>query len=149
MSGIEVTPVSGEDLAAPLRLFEEALRDGEALPDGFVELLRDAAVSGELEILAASIEERTVGVAMISYRLNLSAAANFASVEELYVRSGARRRGVGRALLGAVEERCADRGVSYVEVQTDDEAAAFYEAAGYEDETDVRVMARSLPIGRD
>ena len=149
MSGIEVTPVSGEELAAPLRLFEEALRDGEAFPDDFVERLRDAAVSGELEILAASIEGRTAGVAMISYRPNLSAAADFASVEELYVRSGARRRGAGRALLEAVEERCTARGVSYVEVQTDDEAAAFYEAAGYEGEIEVRVMARSLPIGRD
>ena len=39
-------------------------------------------------------------------------------------------RGLGRALLNAIEGRCQARGVSYVEVQTDEEAAPFYEALG-------------------
>ena len=42
----------------------------------------------------------------------------------------ARGRRAGRALLEAVEERCRARDVSYVEVQTDEEAAAGYEASG-------------------
>ena len=57
-----------------------------------------------------------------------------------------RRRGVGRALLGAVEDLCRARGVSYVEVQTDSQAALFYEASGYETEADVRVLSRSYAL---
>lgn len=88
---------------------------------------------------------RVVGVALLSYGLNVSAGSPFASIEELHVRPDAQRRGVGRALLVAVKERCAARGVSYVEVQTDDEAVAFYEALGYERE-DVLVLSRGLPL---
>ena len=89
---------------------------------------------------------RVVGVALISYGLNVSAAGTFASIEELHVRSGERRRGVGRSLLAAVVERCAARGVSYVEVQTDDEAAGFYEASGYELEEGVILLSSGLPL---
>ena len=89
---------------------------------------------------------RVVGVALLSFGLNVSAGGPFASIEELQVVPGARRRGVGRALLAAVEERCVARGVSYVEVQTDDEAAPFYEAAGYEREEGVLVLSCGLPL---
>ena len=74
-------------------------------------------------------------------------AALFASIEDLYVRPEARRKGVGKALLEAADERCAAREISYVEVQVEDEAAeAFYAALGYEPETGVRVLSRSLAI---
>ncbi len=99
-------------------------------------------------MLAARAEPREapVGVAMLAFRLNVSAGVSFASVEELNVSSEARGRGVGRALLEAVEERCRARDVSYVEVQTDDEAAAFYEACGYEPEMSVRVLSQSVAL---
>ena len=87
------------------------------------------------------------GVAVLAYRLSFSAAGLFASIEDLYVRPELRRRGVGRALLEAVKERCDSRGVSYVEAKVEDEeAASFYSALGYEPETGVRVLSRSLPI---
>ena len=95
---------------------------------------------------ASEAAGRIVGVALLSYGLNVSAGGPFASIEEMHVRPGARRRGVGGALLAAVDERCAVRGVSYVEVQADEEAAAFYEAAGYEREDDVLVLSRGLPL---
>jgi ribosomal protein S18 acetylase RimI-like enzyme len=88
-----------------------------------------------------------VGVAVLAYRLSVSAAGLFASIEDLYVRPGARRRGVGRALLEAVKERCASRGVSYVEAQVEgEEAVSFYSALGYEEELGVRVFSRSYSI---
>ena len=89
------------------------------------------------------------GVVVLVFRLNVSASASFASIEDLYVRPEARGRGAGRTLLAAVEERCRARGVSYVEVQTDDEAAPFYEACGYELETGVRVLSRSVAFDDD
>ena len=141
---IQVVPTCRAELAEPLRLLEESLREGEPVPEDFAESLREAAETGAVEVLAARTEGRVVGVAVLAYRLSISAAGLFASIEDLYVRPEARRRGAGRALLEAVEERCASRGVSYVEAQVEDEgAAAFYRALGYEPEPDVWVFSRS------
>ena len=139
--------VTPDRLAEGLALLEEALREGEPVSTPFVEELRGAVERGDLEMLAARQEAgRVVGVVLLSYGLNISAGGPFASIEELHVRPGVRRRGVGRTLLAAVEERCEKRGVSYVEVQTDDEAMAFYEALGYEREEGVLVLSRGLPL---
>jgi GNAT superfamily N-acetyltransferase len=141
---IEVVPACRAELAEPLRLLEESLREGEPVPEDFAETLWETVEAGSVEILAARAEGRVVGVGVLAYRLSISAARLFASIEDLYVRPEARRRGVGRALLDAVEERCASRGVSYVEVQVEDEeAAAFYSALGYEPEPGVRLFSRS------
>jgi GNAT superfamily N-acetyltransferase len=144
---IEATPVYGTELAEPVKLLEEALREGEPVPESFAETLREAVEAGGVEVLAARAEGGVVGTAVLAYRLSISAAGLFASIEDLYVRPDARRRGVGRALLEAVEERCASRGVSYVEAQVEDEeAAAFYSAMGYEPEPGVRVFSRSYSL---
>jgi GNAT superfamily N-acetyltransferase len=144
---VEVEPARGAGLAEPLRLLEEFLRDGEPEPESFARRLRESVEAGELEVLAARAEGRVVGVAVLAYRLSISAGGLFASVEDLYVKLDARRRGVGRALLEAVGERCAARGVSYVEAQVEDEeAAGFYAALGYEEEPGVRVFSRSYVL---
>jgi GNAT superfamily N-acetyltransferase len=144
---IQVVPTCRAELAEPLRFLEESLREGEPVAEDFVEMLREAVEAGAVEVLAARAEGRVVGVAVLVYRLSISAAGLFASIEDLYVRPEARRRGAGRALLEAVEERCASRGVSYVEAQVEDEgAAAFYSALGYEEEPGVRVFSRSFSL---
>lgn len=148
MSPVEVAPVPASGLAGPLALLEESLRDGEPVPEHFADRLRKAVEAGDIEILAARKEDRMLGVVVLAYRLNLSVGGHFASIEDLYVRPEARRRGIARALLEAASKRCVARGVSYVEVQVeDDEAAAFYTVLGYEHELGVRVLSRSLPIG--
>ena len=145
MTLVQVVPAT--KLAGALGLLEESLRGGEPLPGAFAERLRDAVAAGNLEVLAAREEGRAIGVAVLAYRLNASAAGLFASIEDLYVRPGSRRRGVGRALLEVVAERCRTRGVSYVEAQVEDEeAAAFYSALGYEPEPSVRVFSRSYAL---
>jgi GNAT superfamily N-acetyltransferase len=142
---VEVALSTG--LAEPLALLEEALRDGDPVPEDFADRLRQAVEAGDVEVLAARSEEQILGVALLAYRLNVSAGGIFASVEDLYVRPEARRRGVGRAMLEAVDELCKERGISYVEVQVEEkEAALLYAALGYEPETGVRVLSRSLPI---
>lgn len=144
---VEVALVPATGLAQPLVVLEEALRDGVPVPTGFAESLRRAVEAGDIEVLAARAEDLILGVAAVDYRLNVSAGSLFASIEDLYVRPQTRHQGVGRALLEAAHERCAERGVSYVEVQVqDDEAEAFYAALGYEPETATRVLSRSLPI---
>lgn len=136
-----------EDLKEGLGVLEEALREGEPVPATFVHKLQSAVERGDYEMLAAREGTgRVVGMVLLSFRLNVSAGGPFASIEELQVKAEARRRGVGRMLLAAVEERCATRGISYVEVQTDDQAAAFYEAVGYEREEGVLVLSRGLML---
>ncbi|HEX6711578.1 MAG TPA: GNAT family N-acetyltransferase [Rubrobacter sp.] len=147
MKPVTVAHVHGTDLAGPLALLEESLRDGEPVPEGFANRLRKAVEAGDIEILTARTEDRILGVIILAYRLNVSAGGLFASIEDLYVRPETRRRGVGRALLQAAGERCVARGISYVEVQVEgDEAEAFYAAFGYEPEPGVRVISRSLHL---
>ena len=117
------------------------------MPEDFVDRLRKAVEAGDVEVLVAMSEDQILGVALLAYRLNVTAGERFASVEDLYVRPEARRRGVGRALLEAVDELCAERGISYVEAQVEEkEAEQFYAALDYEPEAGVRVLSRSLPI---
>lgn len=147
MKPATVAPVPGTDLADPLALLEESLRDGEPVPEGFANHLRKAVEAKDVEILVARTKVRILGVVVLAYRLNVSAGGLFASIEDLYVRPEARRQGVGRALLQAADERCVERGITYVEVQVeDDEAESFYAASGYEPDPGVRVLSRSLPI---
>ena len=145
MNKVEVIPAS--DLAEPLALLEELLRSGEPVPRPFAEELRRSVEAEVIEILAARTRAQILGVVVLAYRPNISAGSPFASIEDLYVRPEARRKGVGKALLKAADERCAARKISYVEVQVEDEAAeAFYTALGYVSETGVRVLSRSLVI---
>lgn len=142
---IEARPVAPDELTEPLSLLEEFLRKGEPVPPSLAGRVARAVETGDIEVLAARTEPnvRLVGVAVLAFRPSVSAGALFASIEDLYVSPAARGRGAGRALLEAVEERCRARGASYVEVQTDEEAAPFYEASGYEPEPGVRVFSRS------
>ena len=146
MNEVEVRPAAANALSEPLKLLEEALRDGEPLPQAFAERLARDVEGGDLEVLSARAGGRLVGVAVLAFRPGVSVGADFASVEELHVRPQERGRGVGRALLAAVGERCRGHGVSYVEVQTDEVTAPFYEALGFEPETDVRVLSRSYEL---
>lgn len=118
------------------------------MPLSFAGQLARAVEAGDIEVLAARTEprRRPAGAALLAFRPSISAGALIASIEDLYVRPDARCTGIGRALLEAVAERCRARGVSYVEVQTDDEAAPFYKASGYEPEFGVRVLYCSFAL---
>jgi GNAT superfamily N-acetyltransferase len=146
MISVESSPAS--NLAEPLGLLERWLRDGESVPETFAMRLGEEVAAGRLEVLVARTEEAAAGVVVIAYRLNISSAGSFASVEDLYVVPDARRRGVGRALLEAVGTRCVVRGVSYVEAQVcaHADAAALYRALGYALVPGVRTFARSYAL---
>ena len=147
MKAVGVTPVRGPGLADALRLLEGSLRDGEPVSEDFARRLGEATERGELEVMAARSEGRIVGVAVLAYRLSVSADGLFASIEDLHVEPDARRQGVGQAMLEVVGRSCAARGVSYVEALVEDEqAAAFYAAGGYEEEPGVRVFSRSYVL---
>lgn len=146
MIEVRLAPAGG--LSVPLGLLEGWLREDDPVPEEFARRFRESVEAGDMEVLTARLDGVPAGVAVIAYRLNVSMAGTFASLEDLYVVPGFRRRGVGRALLEAVGERCAARGVSYVEAQVEDdeEATAFYESLGYEPEPGVQVLSRSYAL---
>ncbi len=146
-ASVKIERVSGNGVREPLLLLEKSLRDGEPLSDEFVSRMERSVEAGDIEILAARKDGRAVGVLVLAFRPNVSLGGDFASIEDLYVEPDLRRRGVGRKLLEAVGESCRKRGVSYVEAHAEeDEAMAFYEGLGYEEESGVRVFSRSYPL---
>ena len=142
---VTVRSVSVGEIEGPLVLLRASLYGEATLPESFLARLRKEAEAGRTEVIEANDEGTTVGAAVIHYRPSISAGALFASVEDLYVIPGARRRGTGRALLAEVEKRCVGQGISYVEVQATEEAEAFYRACGFEPE-EVRVLSRTVPL---
>lgn len=141
--------VPPHELAAPLALLEESLRDGEPLPPDAVARVRVEVEEDRLEVLAARSPRPggpVAGVAVLAFRTSLSTGERFASIEELHVASRERGRGVGAALLEGVEEQCSGRGISYVEVQAVEEAVEFYVRSGYEPDPGHGILSRSLAL---
>lgn len=148
MSEIQVRVATAENLREPLRLLEAELREGEPLPEEFVEALTRTVREGEADVISARDPDsgETVGAALVYYRLNLASGGRFASFEELHVTPGSRGRGVGRALLTEVERRCSEKGISYLEAQIISESTEFFLALGYEPEPDLQLLSRSIPF---
>lgn len=143
---MDIERVPAADLIETLRFLETTVRDGAPVSEAFAAELRASVESGGTEMLVARLDGRVVGAAVLDYRLNISAGGFFASIEEVQVGPDIRSRGVGRALIEAAVHRCAERGVSYIEVQSDGEAAGFYGACGFEPEPEVRVLSKSVSL---
>ena len=89
---------------------------------------------------------RLVGYVVATFNFDLEFAGPDAFVTELFVRSEARERGVGRRLLGAaaVAMRSAGAGALHLLVRPDNLAARLlYEAAGFEEVPRV-IMTRTF-----
>jgi acetyltransferase len=118
-------------MAADMALGATAATDLEAFH-------RAALAERERIVLVAEVDGNVVAMAHIAP----SGAANAphrAEVQRVAVAAAARRSGVGRELMEAVEEIARARGLSLLWLTTHDgsEAGAFYEAVGY---TELGVM---------
>jgi GNAT superfamily N-acetyltransferase len=143
---VEVSTVSPGELREPLALLEEWMREGKALPDIFVEELRDLVARGRMDVFSAVRDGEVLGVAVVAYRPAISLGDSFASLEEVFVRPEAQRQGIGRALIQSIEERCVAKGISYIEVQSIEGAEPFYRAAGFLPDTEARLLWRSIAL---
>ncbi len=92
----------------------------------------------EIEIfVAADAQDRPVGMVTLSHRPQLRLRGRIATVDELVVTEGWRRRGVGRALMQQVVERAGARalGVKRLELNAygdrGEELQRFYESCGF------------------
>jgi GNAT superfamily N-acetyltransferase len=90
----------------------------------------------EIEIIvAADAQDRPVGMVTLSHRPQLRLRGRIATVDELVVTEAWRRRGVGRALMQQVLERCGARALSVKRLEVSayalQELQSFYTACGF------------------
>jgi GNAT superfamily N-acetyltransferase len=90
----------------------------------------------EIEIfVAADSQDRPVGMVALSHRPQLRLRGRIATVDELVVTETWRRRGVGRALMQQVIERCGARALSVKRLEVSayalEDLQAFYMACGF------------------
>jgi len=94
--------------------------------------LRHLLVGNDVVVLL--IGQPAVGVAVVSFRLNVWYAGPVALLDELYVRPDLRGRRLGHALLEAACDLARQRGADVLEINVDGEdtdARRFYEAHGF------------------
>jgi GNAT superfamily N-acetyltransferase len=90
----------------------------------------------EIEIfVAADAQDRPVGMVALSHRPQLRLRGRIATVDELVVTESWRRRGVGRALMQQVIERCGARALSVKRLEVNayalEELQGFYQSCGF------------------
>jgi GNAT superfamily N-acetyltransferase len=87
-------------------------------------------------VFALLAGDPAVGLALVTLRPNVWSSGPVALLDELYVVPSERGRGIGTALLKAVEEECRTRGSALLEINVDGQdtdARRFYERHGYRD----------------
>jgi ribosomal protein S18 acetylase RimI-like enzyme len=109
--------------------FNTAYDDPSPGPGTLAARLAHLVGAGSTDVLVA----QESGVCVLRYRPALWSDADEAYLAELWVDPGARRLGLGRALLRAGLERARERGCEYLELATtedDVEARRLYESEG-------------------
>ena len=106
-------------------------------------LLRDPAT--EFLLGAAGVDAAPAGVCQLRYRLTVWTGACDCWLEDLFVDAGARRTGLGRALVEAAIERALARGCRRIDLDVNEDnhnALALYRAMGFS--TEPKGEARTL-----
>lgn len=115
-------------------------RTPEHLWQGDAELLLQWARGGApqcLVLVATAGDEAILGVAMASLREELLSHAPSVHLEVLAVRGDAEGRGIGKALVSAIEQAARERGATSMTLHvfaTNHRARAVYEQLGYDGE---------------
>jgi GNAT superfamily N-acetyltransferase len=130
-----VRRASAEDAPVVATLLDAFNREFETPTPGVPWLsarLRDLLTGPDVVVLL--VGEPAVGVAVISFRLNVWYAGPVALLDELYVEPDYRRNRLGHALLEAACAYARERGSEVLEINVDGEdvdARRFYEAHGF------------------
>lgn len=114
--------------------------DGRWAADSFRTLLQDARLGAAWLVLHDS---EPAGYVVLTVRFSMEYGGLDAFIDDLFVRPGYRRQGLGRAALGALFDECKRRRVLavHVEVGHDNVAAkALYNGHGLEQGDDGRQM---------
>ena len=142
-SGVRIVALDLSDPAqatAWLELLDHYARDpmggGEPLRDAVKARLADDLAANTLAFsLIARLDERAVGLANCFMGYSTFAAAPLVNIHDLAVLPAARGRGVGKALLDAVEAEALKRGAAKItlEVLSGNPARRLYAREGYGD----------------
>jgi ribosomal protein S18 acetylase RimI-like enzyme len=99
--------------------------------------------------LAATDEgQRAAGICQLRFRHSVWTGTEDCWLEDLFVRSEARRRGIARALVEHALERARERGCRRIELDTNEDnhpAIALYESVGFSSTS--KGKSRSLYLG--
>ncbi|MGH1360601.1 MAG: GNAT family N-acetyltransferase [Burkholderiaceae bacterium] len=90
---------------------------------------------------------KAVGYVIVVYVFSLEHLGLTAEVDELYLRAGDRNRGIGQALMQAVEAAAVRAGCSNLSLQvsrTNENARRFYRRAGFVDRPQYQLLEKTL-----
>jgi len=132
---IAIRPAVPADAAAIARL-NAAYDDLRATPEQIAaQLLACAPIE---TAFLAEVDGRIVGMACLRLLPTICDPTPYAELTELFVEAGARRLGVGRALVAHIEAQARARGATELVLMTawrNTNAHAFYHALGYRNYT--------------
>ena len=100
-------------------------------------------------LLGAPDGQDAAGVCQLRYRLTVWTGAHDCWLEDLFVESGARRSGLGRALVAEAFERARARGCRRIDLDVDEDntrALALYREMGFG--TEPKGSGRTLYVAR-
>jgi GNAT superfamily N-acetyltransferase len=119
----------------------------DALRVSVAALLRDLATTFLLG--APGPDTPPAGVCQLRFRPSVWTGADDCWLEDLFVEEGARRTGLGRALVDAAVDHARDRGCRRIELDVNERntpAIAFYRSAGFT--TEPKPPGRTLFVAR-
>jgi len=134
---VTVRKATPADAAAVAELIDELARTGDWESPVTQAYAAEYLASSGQGVLLAEEEGEPLGLISYSFRPNLYHAADSCLIEELIVRQRARGRGVGRALIEALDRLAAARRCAEISVTTlpkNKAAIAFYRRLGFTDE---------------
>ena len=126
------TPSDAETVARLLDAFNREYHAPTPGPDVLTARLHSLLAGSD--VIAFLAGDPAVGVALLTLRPNVWYDGPVVLVDELYVAPEARSRGLGSALLAAVESLTRERGGRLIEIAVDGadtDAHRFYERHGY------------------
>jgi GNAT superfamily N-acetyltransferase len=126
------TPSDAETVARLLDAFNREYHAPTPGPDVLTARLHSLLAGSD--VIAFLAGDPAVGVALLTLRPNVWCDGPIGLVDELYVAPEARGRGLGSALLVAVESLTRERGGRLIEIAVDGadtDAHRFYERHGY------------------
>ncbi len=136
---VKIRSATEQDAPAAARLMTQLAEQTRGdIDPGVEDRLQVMIELPQYAIFAVEDEKgQVVGLLSASQRWTLWHTGPCALIEELVVDEGARRQGIGRALIQAALDWARDQGCSEVEVSTDHDntgARAFYKRLGFESE---------------
>jgi GNAT superfamily N-acetyltransferase len=142
---ITTRPLTEQDLPALITLYDQ-LYPVPTHPERMRESFRQMAANPDYLVIGAFTDEgELVGSALVIICLDIIAGCQpWAMLENVIVTDRLRGQGVGRLVMGALEQLARERGCSYIQLTTSrPDAHAFYSAVGYSGDV-VRAFRKTL-----